>query len=78
MRFSDVCIGSYRATVDCSCVNKSELQKVTLEDVLAAAMTESKTSVVIYASERAMSEPVRPLPDSLEVSLNRLTFGLVI
>ncbi len=44
------------------------MQKVTLEDVLAAAMTESKTTVVVYASERAMAEPVGPLPDSLEVS----------
>jgi hypothetical protein len=52
------------------------MQKVTLEDVLTAAMTESKTSVVIYASERAMAEPVGPLPDTLEVSSIRKPLSL--
>jgi hypothetical protein len=52
------------------------MQKVKIEDVLTAAMTESKTSIVIYASERAMAEPVRPLPDTLEVSSIRNPLGL--
>jgi hypothetical protein len=35
--------------------------------VLEAAMEEIKTSILIYASDRAMAEPVKPLPDPLEV-----------
>jgi hypothetical protein len=44
------------------------MQKVTLEDVLKAAMTESKTSIVVYANEKAMTEPFQSLPDSLAVN----------
>ncbi len=61
--------------IDEGCV----VQKVTLEDVLNAAMTESKTFVVIYASERAIAESVRPLPDSLEVSqITQLLLSILI
>jgi hypothetical protein len=43
------------------------ISKVSLEDVFVAATTESKTTVVVYASEKAMTEPTMPLPDALEV-----------
>lgn len=43
------------------------ISRVSLEDVLVAATTESKTTIVVYASEKAMAEPTMPLPDALEV-----------
>jgi hypothetical protein len=45
------------------------IQKVSLEEVLDAAMAESKHLLLIYANEKAMAEAIKPLPDSLEVSL---------
>ena len=35
--------------------------------VLEAAMTENNICVLIYANDRAMAEPLKPLPDPLEV-----------
>jgi hypothetical protein len=45
------------------------LQKVTIGEVLAAATTEAKDPIIIYASDKALFEPIKPLPDSLHVSL---------
>lgn len=43
------------------------ISKVSREDALVAATTESKTTVVVYANEKALAEPPMPLPDALEV-----------
>lgn len=64
-----VSIGPF-GVVQQTCTKKAVIQKVTLDDVLTAAMAESKAPIVIYASERALAEPVRPLPDALEVGAN--------
>lgn len=43
------------------------IQKVAQTQVLEAIANDSTSPILIYASERALAEPVRPLPDPLEV-----------
>jgi len=47
--------------------NPITVEKTTQEKVLEAALKESKTLILVYASEAAMQEPLKLLPHSLEV-----------
>ncbi|KAH8821644.1 hypothetical protein F5884DRAFT_96464 [Xylogone sp. PMI_703] len=46
--------------------NPVAVQKTTLEKVLKSAKSESKNSILVYASEKAMQWPSKPLPTALE------------
>jgi len=47
--------------------NPVTVEKTTQEDVLEAAMKETKNLILVYASEAAMQWPINPLPPALEV-----------
>jgi hypothetical protein len=44
------------------------VEKVTVEEALSAAMDKESCPILVYASQNALSTPIQPLPDSLQVS----------
>jgi hypothetical protein len=55
--------------IACTVLTMDCLQPVTQNEVMTAAYKDCKNAIVVYASEAAMNEPVRQLPDELEVSV---------